>query len=43
MATDMRMDFLDFGNVPEIDVPEPSEVFDATALAREELGISNGA
>jgi len=38
---DMRMDFIDFGNVPEIDVPEPGEVFDATALAKEGLGISN--
>jgi hypothetical protein len=38
---DMRIDFFDFGNVPEIEVPEPSEVFDATALAKEGLGISN--
>lgn len=30
---DMRMDFFDFGDVPEINVPRSSEVFDATALA----------
>lgn len=41
MTTDMRMDFFDFGIVPEIEVPESSEVFDATALAQEELGLSN--
>lgn len=38
---DMRMDFFDFGPTPEIDVPESSEVFDATALTREELGLSS--
>jgi hypothetical protein len=31
-AIDMQMDFVDFGNVPEIKMPSPSEVFDATAL-----------
>ncbi len=41
MTIDMRMDFFDFGVVPEIDVPEPSEVFDATALAQDEVGLSN--
>jgi len=41
VTTDMRMDFVDFGVVPEIEVPEPSEVFDATALARDELGLSD--
>lgn len=41
MTIDMRMDFFDFGFVPEIDVPESSEVFDATALAQDELGLSN--
>lgn len=41
MTIDMRMDFFGFGVVPEIDVPEPSEVFDATALAQDELGLSN--
>ncbi len=38
---DMRMDFFDFGPAPEIDVPESSEVFDATSLVEEELGISD--
>jgi hypothetical protein len=38
---DMRMDFIDFGIEPEIDVPDSSEVFDATAMAREKLGLSN--
>jgi hypothetical protein len=37
----MRIDFFDFGIDPEIDVPESSEVFDATALARDKLGLSN--
>jgi hypothetical protein len=41
MTIDMRMDFFDFGFAPKIDVPEPSEVFDATALAQEEVGLSN--
>jgi hypothetical protein len=36
---DMRMDFFDFGPVSAIDVPRASEVFDATALAEEELGL----
>jgi len=30
---DMRMDFFDFGLEPEIEVPDSSEVFDATAMA----------
>ena len=38
MTIGMRMDFFDFGIVPELDVPEPSEVFDATALAQDKLG-----
>lgn len=33
----MRMDFVDFGTEPEIDVPDPDEVFDATALTEEQL------
>lgn len=41
MTMDMRTDFFDFGIVPEIAVPEPSEVFDATALAQEEFDLSN--
>ncbi len=36
---DMRMDFYDFGSIPEIEVPDSSEVFDATSLAREEAGL----
>jgi hypothetical protein len=38
---DMRMDFFDFGADPEIKVPESSEVFDATDIARQSLGLSN--
>ena len=34
---DMRLDFFDFGLEPQIDVPDSDEVFDATALAEEEL------
>ncbi|HEY5816363.1 MAG TPA: hypothetical protein VIS95_08490 [Solirubrobacterales bacterium] len=41
MTTDMRMDFFDFGIAPEIDVPEPDEVFDATSLAQDAAGLSN--
>jgi hypothetical protein len=40
---DMRMDFFDFGLEPEIDVPDSSEVFDATDLAREDLQAGHGA
>lgn len=40
MTIDMRMDFSDFGIDPEIDVPDSSEVFDATAIARREAGLS---
>lgn len=39
-TTDMRVDFFDFGTVPEIEVPESSEVFDATDLAREKIDNS---
>jgi hypothetical protein len=38
---DMRIDFFDFGFEPEIDVPDSSEVFDATALTRSKLGLSD--
>lgn len=38
---DMRMDFYDFGISPEIDVPESGEVFDATSLAEDEIGLSS--
>lgn len=41
MTVDMRMEFFDLGIDPEIDVPESSEVFDATASAEDEIGISN--
>lgn len=41
-TTDMRVDFVDFGTVPEISVPDSSEVFDATSLAEGELGLSDG-
>ena len=34
-TSDMRMDFFDFGPVPAIEVPDSSEVFDATNLAKE--------
>ncbi len=34
---DMRTDFFDFGFEPEIDVPDSSDVFDATSLAKEQL------
>ncbi len=34
---DMRIDFLDFGDVPEIDLPDSSEVFDGTGLAKSEI------
>lgn len=39
---DMRVDFYDFGINPEIDVPDPSEVFDETGQVRNKLGVSNG-
>jgi len=38
---DMRMYFYDFGTIPKIEVPDPSEVFDATSLAREKAGLPN--
>lgn len=41
LTIDMRMDFVDFGFEPEIEVPDSSEVFDATDLTREKLGIDN--
>jgi hypothetical protein len=39
---DMRIEFFDFGPVNEIEVPDPDEVFDATALARKQIERSNG-
>ncbi len=41
-TTDMQVDFVDFGTVPAITVPDSSEVFDATSLAEDELGVSDG-
>jgi hypothetical protein len=38
---DMRVDFLEFGDVPEIDVPDSSEVFDGTDLAKSEISKDN--
>jgi hypothetical protein len=38
-TTDMRVDFFDFGVEPEIELPDSSEVFDATAIAREATGL----
>jgi hypothetical protein len=39
---DMRVDFFDFGFEPEIQVPDPDEVFDATARVRREAGVPSG-
>ncbi len=41
MTIDMRVDFYDFGISPEIDLPESSEVFDATSLAKDEIGLES--
>jgi hypothetical protein len=38
---DMRMDFIEFGIDPEIDVPDSSEVFDMTPLIKEKLSVSS--
>lgn len=38
-TVDMTMDFVDFGIEPEIEIPDSSEVFDATEQAREHLGV----
>jgi hypothetical protein len=38
-ATDMRVDFFDFGIEPEIELPDSNEVFDATAIGREAAGL----
>jgi hypothetical protein len=37
----MRLDFVDLDLVPDIDVPDSDEVFDATALMQEEIGSSS--
>ncbi|MBS1845883.1 MAG: hypothetical protein JST53_15825 [Actinobacteria bacterium] len=39
---DMTMDFFDFGKVPPITMPDPSEVFDATSLVEDEAGSATG-
>ena len=38
---DMRVDFLDFGDVPEIQVPDSNEVFDGTDLAKGAISQGN--
>lgn len=38
---DMRVDFLNFGGVPEIQVPDSSEVFDGTDLAKSAISQGN--
>lgn len=38
-TTDMRVDFFDFGIEPEIELPDSDEVFDATAIAKESVGL----
>lgn len=40
-TVDMRMDFFDFTHIPEIDVPDQSEVFDATSVAEDQVGLSD--
>lgn len=40
ITTDLRMDLFDFGIDPEIEAPDSNDVFDATSLAKEELGLS---
>jgi hypothetical protein len=40
ITTDMRIDFVDFGLEPEIEVPDSSEVFDTTSLVQEQLDHS---
>jgi hypothetical protein len=41
MTIDMRMDFIDFGIEPEIEVPDSGEVFDATAMAEASVASDN--
>lgn len=42
MSMDMTEDFSDFGIAPEVQVPDPATVFDATPLALAELGLLDG-
>jgi len=37
VTVDMRIDFFDFGYEPEIEVPDSSEVFDATSITQEQI------
>jgi len=39
---DMTIDYFDFGITPEVQLPDPSTVFDATPLVRTELGLLDG-
>jgi len=41
-SMDMTEDFSDFGVAPDIALPDPAAVFDATPLARAELGLLDG-
>lgn len=41
-TTDLRMDFFDFGVVPDIEIPAEGEVFDTTSMAEDELDSSAG-
>ena len=39
---DTTIDYFDFGVAPEVKLPDPSTVFDATPLVRAELGLLDG-
>lgn len=39
LTMDMTIDFFDFGFEPQVEVPDSSEVFDATDVTREHLGL----
>jgi len=39
---DMTIDYFDFGVTPEVHLPDPNTVFDATPLVRAELGLLDG-
>jgi hypothetical protein len=41
-SMDMHIDFFDFGYEPEIEVPDSSEVFDATSVTQEAIDASSG-
>jgi len=40
-SVEMTMDFYDFGISPDIELPDPETVFDATNLADSEAGSGN--